>query len=148
MHSDDSQLFAIFSVIFITFWSSQGNLSSKKAGKLKNMQRFKTCHDLLKTCHDSTKQNALFRHWGKRVTMAKTWHDYGNPNFGGLLHKTETCHDLLKSCHDFRSSCCYLSWRLFWKRGLRILERESAICRPGDWRMGRFPPFFTSLCMF
>jgi len=59
---DDSQLFAIFSVIFITFWSSQGNLSSKKAGELKKMQRSKTCHDLLKTCHDSTKQNALFRH--------------------------------------------------------------------------------------
>ena len=45
---DDSQLFAIFSVIFITFWSSQGNLSNKKAGKLKKMQRFKMCHDLLK----------------------------------------------------------------------------------------------------
>jgi len=76
----DNQLFTIFSVIFITFWSSQGNLSSKKAGKLKKMERFKTCHDLLKTCHDSTKQNAFFRHWEKRVTMAKTWHYWWNPN--------------------------------------------------------------------
>jgi len=60
--SDDDQLFTIFNVIFITFWNLQGNLNSKKAVKLKKMQRFKTCHDLLKTCHDSTKQNALFRH--------------------------------------------------------------------------------------
>jgi len=79
MANDDSQLFVIFSVIFITFWSSQGNLSSKKVGKLKKMQRFKTCRDLLKTCHDSTKQNALFWHWGKRVTIAKTWHDLVKP---------------------------------------------------------------------
>jgi len=49
LYTDDSQLFTIFSVIFITFWSLQGNLSSKKAGKLKKIQRFKTCHDLLKT---------------------------------------------------------------------------------------------------
>jgi len=49
------------------------------------------------------------RHWWKRVTMAKTWHDYGNLNLGGLSHKAETCHDLLKSCpdiRDFRSSYC------------------------------------------
>ena len=77
--NDDNQLFIIFSVIFITCWSSRGNLSSKKAGKLKKMQRFKTCHDLLKTCHDSTKQNELFRHWGKRVTMAKMSHDLVKP---------------------------------------------------------------------
>jgi len=38
MH-DDSQLFVIFSVIFITFWSSQGNLSSKKA------QNWRKCKD-------------------------------------------------------------------------------------------------------
>jgi len=34
MGVDDSQLFDIFSVIFITFWSSQGNLSSKKSKKV------------------------------------------------------------------------------------------------------------------
>jgi len=64
---------------FVTFWSSQDNLSSKKAGKLKKMQRVKTCHDLSKTWHDSTRQNALFRHWGKRVTLAKMWHDFVKP---------------------------------------------------------------------
>ena len=40
--ADDSQLFAIFSVIFITFWSSQGNLSSKKSEEIteqKNVSR-------------------------------------------------------------------------------------------------------------
>jgi len=31
---DDSHLFAIFSVIFITFWSSQSNLCSKKSKKI------------------------------------------------------------------------------------------------------------------
>jgi len=47
---------------FVTFWSSQGNLSSKKAGKLKKTQRLNTCHESSKTWHDSTRQNALFRH--------------------------------------------------------------------------------------
>jgi len=58
-------------------------------------------------------QETCIRHWWKRVTMEKTWHDYGNPNLGCLLHKAKTCHDWLKSCHDwlkschdFRSSCC------------------------------------------
>jgi len=32
-------------------------------------------------------QETCIRHWWKRVMMEKTWHDYGNPNLGGLLHK-------------------------------------------------------------
>ena len=75
---DDSQLFAIFSVIFITFWSSQGNLSSKKAGILKKNQRLKTCHDLVNVAR-FLRQNAIFWSWGKRVTIAKTWHDLVKP---------------------------------------------------------------------
>jgi hypothetical protein len=45
---DDSQLFAIFSVIFITFWSSQARLSSKKSKKSKKNRRFRrnSCVDV------------------------------------------------------------------------------------------------------
>jgi len=46
---DDMLSLRNFLCNFVTFWSSQGNLSSKKAGKLKKMQRVKTCHDLSKT---------------------------------------------------------------------------------------------------
>jgi len=35
---EDSQLFDIFSVIFITFWRSQGNLSIKKSKKSKKTE--------------------------------------------------------------------------------------------------------------
>jgi len=64
---DDMLSLQNFYVNFITFWSSQGNLSSKKAGKLKKNQRLKSCHNLVnvtrfhrqnsvlklrKTCHD------------------------------------------------------------------------------------------------
>jgi len=45
----------------------------------KKMLRVKTCHDLSKTWYDSTRQNALLRHWSKRVTKAKTWHDLRKP---------------------------------------------------------------------
>jgi len=43
------------------------------------MLRVKTCHDLTEPWHDSTRKNALLRHWAKRVAMAKTWHDFRKP---------------------------------------------------------------------
>jgi len=39
MRGDDIMSLRNFLCNFVTFWSSQGNLSSKKAGKLKKMQR-------------------------------------------------------------------------------------------------------------
>ena len=96
VHDDISPL-RNFIWILITFWSSQDNLSSKKSRKteektkIPNMSRFRqnmTRFHKAKTC---------IRHWPNRVTMIKTWHDSGNPNFYGLLHKAKTCHDLLKS---------------------------------------------------
>jgi len=48
-----------FYVNFIRFWSSQGNLSGKKAGKLKKNQRLKTCHNLVNVARFH-RQNAVF----------------------------------------------------------------------------------------
>jgi len=44
---DDMLSLRNFYVNIITFWSSQGNLSSKKASKLKKNQRQKSCHDFV-----------------------------------------------------------------------------------------------------
>jgi len=67
---------------------------------MKKMTRDKRCHDSDKAWHDSTRQNACSPHWEKCVMMAKMWHDSGNPNSDGLLHKAKTCHDLLKTWND------------------------------------------------
>ena len=77
-------------------------------------------------------QESCIRHWWKCVTMAKTWHDYRNPNLGGLLHKAETCHDLLKSCHDFRRSCCLFKLKTILKTRVMNWREQSAILRPKD----------------
>jgi len=47
MMIDDSQLFDIFSVIFITFWSSRGNLSSKKSKKTEGNTKEKNVSRLI-----------------------------------------------------------------------------------------------------
>jgi len=131
------------------FLSSQASLSSKKCKKnWRNWKKGIVSRLLKKRVTIWSFQETCIRHWWKRVTMAKTWHDYGNPNLGGLLHKQKRVTIYLNRATILGAVVAYLSWRLFWKQGLRILERESAICRPGDWRKGRFPPFFTSLCMF
>jgi len=43
----------------IAFWSSQGNLSSKKARKTEENQRLKSCHDLVNVTR-FLRQNAVF----------------------------------------------------------------------------------------
>jgi len=48
-----------FYVKTITFWSSQGNLSSKKTRKTEENQRLKSCHDLVNMTR-FLRQNAVF----------------------------------------------------------------------------------------
>ena len=69
-------------------------------------------------------QETDIRHWWKRVTMAKTWHDYGNPNLGGLLHKQKRVTIYLNRATILGAVVAYLSWRLLWKQGLRIGESK------------------------
>jgi len=45
MENDDILSLRNFYVNIITFWSSQGNLSSKKSKKTEENARSKTCHD-------------------------------------------------------------------------------------------------------
>jgi len=56
---DDLLSLRSFYVNTITFWSSQGNLSSKKARKTKENQRLKSCHDLVNVTR-FLRQNAMF----------------------------------------------------------------------------------------
>jgi heme O synthase-like polyprenyltransferase len=60
----------------------------------------------------------------KRVTMAKTWHDYGNPNLGGLLQKQKRVTIYLNRATILGAIISYLSWRLFWKQGWRFGESK------------------------
>jgi len=65
-------------------------------------------------------QETCIWHWWKRVTMAKTWHDYRNPDLGGLLHKQKRVTVYLNHATILGAAVAYLSWRLFWKQGLRF----------------------------
>jgi len=56
---DDMMSLRNFYVNIITFWSSQGNLSSKKERKLKKNQSLKSCHDLVNVARFQ-RQNAVF----------------------------------------------------------------------------------------
>ena len=49
MLSDDILSLRNFRCILAQKWSSQGDLCSKRAEKLKKIQRKKTCHDLSET---------------------------------------------------------------------------------------------------
>jgi len=59
MISDDMLSLRNFYVNIITFWSSQGNLSNKKARKTEENQRLKSCHDLVNVTR-FLRQNAMF----------------------------------------------------------------------------------------
>jgi len=69
---DDSLSFTIFSVIFITFWSSQGNLSSKKSRKTEENTKKKIVSRFGKNVTRFDKTKTWLRHCEKRVTMVKT----------------------------------------------------------------------------
>jgi len=56
---DDMLLIRNFYVNTITFWSSKGNLSSKKTRKIEENQRLKSCHDLVNVTR-FLRQNAMF----------------------------------------------------------------------------------------
>jgi len=105
-------------------------------------------HDMEKTLHDLTRPKHGFdivenmSRWQKRDTI------WGNPNSVILLHKANHVMLYLKRDMIFGEFLCLFKLKTILKTGWRILERESAICRPGDWRMEQFPPIFTSFYMF
>jgi len=132
VHTDDILSLRNFLWNFVTFWSSQGNLSSKKAGKLKKMQRDKMCHDLPKTWHDFTRQNALFRHWGKRVTMAKRDTIWWNPNSLSCYTRWKRGTIYLKRDTILGEFLCLFKLKTILKTRVTNWEEQSAIFRPKD----------------
>jgi len=120
------------------FLSSQASLSSKKSWRNWRKKKGNRVTIIEKRVTIWSSQESCIRHWWKCVTMAKTWHDYGNPNLDGLLHKAETCHGLLKSCHDFRSCCCLFKLKTILKTRVTIWAEQSAILRLQDGQKGDF----------
>jgi len=69
---DDISSLRNFICILITFWSSQGNLSSKKSRKTEENTKKQNVSRLAENVTRFEKTKTCSRHCGKRVTMAKT----------------------------------------------------------------------------
>jgi len=86
---------------------------------------------MVKMCHD-----------GKNVTRL------GKPWFGWFVTQVETCHDYLNRATILGAAVAYLSWRLFWKQGLRF---EKSKVRFWDYKTARraiSSPFYHFMYVF
>jgi len=71
-NTDDISSLHNFICNFITFWSSQGNLSSKKSRKIEENAKEHIVSRFGKNVTRFDKTKTWLPHCGKRVTMAKT----------------------------------------------------------------------------
>ena len=143
-----SRHYIILYVILSHFGVHKATWAARKAGKLKKMQRRKSCHDLAKTWHDLT----ILKHGFDIVEIVSRWQKcdtiWGNLNSVILLHKANRVMIYLKCDTILGKLLCLLKLKTIMKT--RVTNLGEKKCDLQTWRLknGQFPPFYTSLCMF
>jgi len=129
-----SRHYVIFYVIWSHFGVHKATYATRKAEKLKKIQRMKMCHDLVKTWHDFGRPKHAFdieenvSRWPKRDTIC------GNPNSAGCYLEGNVSRFNKNVTQFWVNFCAYLSWSLFQRQGLRL---DKSKVRLWDYKTAR-----------